>query len=258
MTRADGRCVGIALLLVLPVLATAPARAERLVASLSRHVVQINSSFNGVELVLFGSIEGEGASDPQRETYDIVATATGPTESVVTRRKARMFGIWVNAESRTFANVPSYLSVLSNRPLDTIADPGTLRREQIGIAYAAFPRGGDTVGDEPFRDALLRIKSEHGLYSEGDNAVTFLTPTLYRASILLPAEAQTGTYEVAVKLFADGSLIARTNSAFELDTVGFERFIAFSAFDHGVLYGLATVLMAVVTGWLASIIFRRD
>ena len=28
--------------------------------------------------------------------------------------------------------------------------------------------------------------------------------------------------------------------------------------DHALLYGLATVLMAVMTGWFASIVFRRD
>jgi uncharacterized protein (TIGR02186 family) len=74
----------------------------------------------------------------------------------------------------------------------------------------------------------------------------------------LPAEAQTGTYDVTVKLFADGGMIATAKSAFEIDTVGFERFIAFAAVDHGVIYGLATAFMAIMTGWIASIVFRRD
>jgi uncharacterized protein (TIGR02186 family) len=256
MRAAHGAALGV--LVLLPALAVVPARAERLVASLSTHVVQITSSFNGVELVLFGTVEGDDANDPPRPSYDIVATTIGPRETLTTRRKQRMFGIWVNAEARTFADVPSFLSVMSNRPIDTIADPETLRREQVGVARAALARDPTAVGDEPFRDALVRIKGEQGLYAETENGVTFLTPTLYRASILLPAEAQTGIYDVSVKLFADGALIARTNSAFEIDTVGFERFIASSALDHGILYGLATAFMAVMTGWLASIVFKRD
>jgi uncharacterized protein (TIGR02186 family) len=258
MTAGVTHCAVAALIL----LAAVPARGERLIASLSTHVVQITSSFNGVELVLFGVVEGDSPNDELRASYDIVATATGPAETVVTRRKERMFGIWVNAASRTFKNVPTYVSVMSNRPFDAIADPDTLRRERIGIARAALPLAGEAdaegAPDDPFREALLRIKRESGFYSETTNGVTFLTPTLYRASILLPAEAQTGNYEVAVKLFADGAMIARASSPFEIDTVGFERFIAFSAVDHGVLYGLATVLMAVMTGWLAAIAFRRD
>jgi hypothetical protein len=40
--------------------------------------------------------------------------------------------------------------------------------------------------------------------------------------------------------------------------VGFEQFIANSAHNHGWLYGLATALMALMTGWLGSVVFRRD
>jgi hypothetical protein len=53
-------------------------------------------------------------------------------------------------------------------------------------------------------------------------------------------------------------MIARTSSSFEIMTVGFERFIANAAVNHGLGYGLATTVMAVVTGWMASILFRRD
>lgn len=240
------------------VAATAPARAERLVASLSRHVVRITSSFVGDEIVLFGSVENDDAGEPLQRTYDIVATVLGPRETFVTRRKERMFGIWGNADARTFVNVPSYLSVLSTRPFQEIADAQTLSRQQVGIASAAFPNVGPGALDDPFRQAFVRIKRERELYLEATNGVTFLTPTLYRASILLPAETPIGTYGVEVKLFADGGMIARTNSAFEIDTVGFEQFIAASAVDHGLLYGLATAAMALLAGWFASIVFRRD
>jgi hypothetical protein len=40
------------------VLAAGPAAAERLIASLTNHRVMITSSYSGVELVLFGSVEG--------------------------------------------------------------------------------------------------------------------------------------------------------------------------------------------------------
>jgi uncharacterized protein (TIGR02186 family) len=234
------------------------AGAERLVSSLSSNVVQITSSFTGVELVLFGTVEADAANGPPRPSYDLVATVIGPRQNLVTRRKARVAGIWVNAESRTFLDVPSYAVVLSTRPLENIADATTLAREQIGIANAALLPGAGTVSDEPFRDALLRIKGDHGLYGENAEGVTFLTPTLFRASIFVPAEAQVGSYAVELKLFADGAVIARSQSSFEIATVGFERFVAGSAVDHGILYGLATAAMAMMTGWFASIVFRRD
>ncbi len=116
----------------------------------------------------------------------------------------------------------------------------------------------DASSDDPFRLAFLKLKADHGLYREVSNGVTFLTPALFRASIPLPAEVPVGTYEVDVRLFADGAMIARAPAPFEVYKSGFEQVVTSAARDHGFLYGLATAMMAVFTGWLASAVFRRD
>jgi uncharacterized protein (TIGR02186 family) len=259
LARVPAICAMASLVFALSAL---PAAAERLVSSLSSHIVKITSNFTGVELTLFGTVENDQATGPHNG-YDIVVTVTGPRESAVARRKQRMFGIWINAESRTFVDVPSFLEVLATRPFENIADAETLRREQVGIANILLPQQigpdiADVIPNDQFRQAFVRIKHERNLYGEIANGVTFLTPTLYRASIFVPAEAVVGNYDVDVKLFADGAAIARTSSAFELVTVGVERFIANAAVDHGLVYGVATAMMAVMTGWFASIVFRRD
>jgi uncharacterized protein (TIGR02186 family) len=242
-------------------LSTMPAAAEHLVTSLSNHRVLVTSNFTGEDLVLFGGIERDNASVPRRGGYDIVVTITGPRESDKTRRKERVLGIWVNVESRSFDNVPSYLAVLSSKPLDAIANPETLRRLQVGLDNALTPPAADAadgVSEDPFRAAFVRLKKEHGLYLDQPNGVTFLTPTLFRAGIPLPANVPFGTYEVDVKLFADGATIARSASALEIIKVGFEQFVADAARDHGLFYGLATAMLALLTGWFASVVFRRD
>jgi uncharacterized protein (TIGR02186 family) len=260
MTRAPLAIVAAALTAI----GTAsPAAAERLVSSLSSHRVLITPSFTGTELVLFGTVERDAASEPRRGSYDIVATVAGPRETLVVRRKERMFGIWANADSRTFVQVPSYLAMLSTRAAEEIAPVDVLRRLQIGLRRTLLPQriGPDTadvVRDDPFRTAFLRLKLSHDLYVDAPNAVTFLTPILFRATIPLPAGAPVGNYEVELKLFADGALISRGGDAFEIVKFGFEQFVAGSAVNHGLLYGLATALMALLTGWLASVVFRRD
>ena len=240
----------------------APAAAERLVASLTNHHVMITSNYTGVELVLFGSVERDVAGAARSGSYDIVATVIGPRESLRTRRKQRVLGIWVNTAARTFVDPPSYLAVLANRPLDAITSAENRRKLQLGIADTPLPEEINNdigeVSNDPFRAALVRLMRERGLYSEEANAVTFLTPALFRASISLPAQVPVGNYTVDVKLFADGNLIAHTDSAFEIVKVGFEQFVVDAARDHGLLYGLATALMALLTGWIASIAFRRD
>ena len=40
--------------------------------------------------------------------------------------------------------------------------------------------------------------------------------------------------------------------------VGFEQFVATTARQNGFIYGLVTAFMALMTGWMASIVFRKD
>jgi uncharacterized protein (TIGR02186 family) len=252
-----------ALVAALGALVASPAAAERLVSSLSNHRVMVTSNFTGEELVLFGGIEQDASSRPRRSGYDIVVTVTGPRQTMVTFRKSRALGIWFNADSRVFENAPAYLAVLSNRPLDAITNTETLRRLQLGLEFVPLPQRAslniaDSATDDPFRLAFIKLKTDHGLYREVSNAVTFLTPALFRASIPLPAEVPVGTYEVDVRLFADGAMIARTPAPFEVYKSGFEQVVTNAAREHGFLYGLATSMMALFTGWLASVVFRRD
>jgi len=51
--------------------------------------------------------------------------------------------------------------------------------------------------------------------------------------------------------------IARTTSAFEVYKSGFTQFVASAARDHAPLYGLATVTIALASGWVAALVFRR-
>ena len=251
----------IALMFVAAV--ASPAQAERLITTLSTSRVLISSNFTGDEVVLFGSVERDAQTVPRRGNYDIVVTVRGPRETVVTYRKERVFGIWVNADSRTFVDAPSYLTVLSNRTINDIADINTLRRTQTGLARILLPQEisgdiADSIREDPFRLAFLRLKIERGFYRETQNGVTFLTPALFRAAIPLPDNTPTGSYDVDVKLFADGALLARQQTALEVVKIGFEQFVAQAARDHGLFYGLATALMALLTGWFASVAFRKD
>ena len=243
--------------------AAPPARGERLIASVSNHRVTVTPNYSGEELVLFGSIEKDSSTPSGRNAYDLVVTVSGPRADMVARRKERRFGIWINNDARQFLQVPTYLALFANRPFDDLASAEVQRRQQLGLNNVLLtqrvgPDYADVVPHDAFRSAFVRLRSEHGLYREDSSAVIFLTPTLFRTGIPLPGEVPIGTYTVDIKLFADGALVAKTDTAFEIVKVGFEQFVATTARQNGFVYGLVTALMALMTGWMASIVFRKD
>jgi uncharacterized protein (TIGR02186 family) len=235
-----------------------PADAETLVLSLSAHRVQINSTYTGSELVVFGVIDNERRSITRGDPYAVVVTATGPLASTVVREKVRLGPIWVNLRQQKFVGVPTTLAVVSSRPLPDITTPQLRRRYGVGTDAVLDPVGFDQLYEPSFRRALVRLKTDAGLYSENGRGVTFLTPSIFRATIPVAATAPVGTYEVRVSLFSGGVELARETTNFEVGKVGFEQYVAGAAYQHPWLYGGLTALIALFFGWLASVIFRRD
>lgn len=251
----------LAAALLMLVLGFAPAASETLITSLSSHRVLINSNYTGTSIAVFGAIERDAQTISRGTDYDAVVIVRGPRQYLVVREKERLGPIWINQEQQKFPLAPAYISVLTSRPLDEMTSVQLRQRQRVGLrAIIGAPdftneRAG---ADREFREALYRLKSEEGLYIEDERAVTFLTPSIFRASIPLPATAPPGNYDVDVMLFADTVILARTTTHFELVKSGFEQQVGEVARDLSLFYGLATALIALSFGWLANVIFRRD
>jgi uncharacterized protein (TIGR02186 family) len=263
MNRRTVHMLAAALALGAAAIFAVPLAAERLVTSVSTHRVLISSNFTGTEVVIFGTIEDDEKSVKRDAPYDVVVTVRGPPEAFIARRKERVLGIWVNAESRQFLGAPSYLAVMTTRPANELASLEVLRRNRIGIVNHTLPQRigadfGDVVPQDPFRVAFLRVKMDQGLFYEDPTGVTFITPRLFRATVPIPGVAPTGNYEVEALLLAGGEVLARESTAIEVLKTGFEEFFAHAAREHGFLYGIATALLALSTGLIANFMFRRD
>jgi uncharacterized protein (TIGR02186 family) len=244
-------------------LASAPARAEQLIVALSTEEVRITSNFTGTSITVFGAIERDAATVSRAEFYDVVVALKGPPETVVTRRKERFLGIWLNSASRTFVNIPSFYAINSSRPLSEVSTPQILKRFQIGSENMVFPvsadEGAETAdADNAFRQAFIRLKQQDGLFRSEAYGVTFPGNEIFQTALRIPANVPVGRYGVTVYLFRDGALLATDQSEIRIAKTGFEQFTFDLAHNQGLIYGLICVILAVFTGWLAGIIFRRD
>lgn len=237
------------------------ASCETLITSLSTHRVQITSTYTGVQLVIFGTIERDARTVSRGDPLDMVITVKGPRRTIIVREKEPLGPLWINRSQRRFVEAPSFISVATNRPLEQLADAEQRRRLQLGVGNILQPplAGLDLdAGEAHFRDALIRLGAADGLFSEQPRGVTFLSPTLFRSPVNLPGVAPPGTYDVDITLMVGSVPIAKQSTNFEVVTTGFEQRLKQVARRAGGVYGLATVFLALSFGWLASVIFRRD
>lgn len=245
--------------LVLVLAGSGPVRAEIVTAGMSDTRVEIRSNFVGTELMLFGLIEPEPGAEPA-EAYDVAVVVRGPGEDTVARRRERVAGIWINRRAVTFTDAPSYYAVLSNRPIDEIADPDTLADYQIGLGNIQLtPEDADSPAQaDEFRRALVRRKAARGLYVAASRGVDMMAPGLFATNIALPAYIRTGAYSARILVFSQGTLVATQRETFWVAKSGFEERVSNWAERQPFFYGLGAVAIALFAGWFAGVIFRRD
>ncbi|WP_299343565.1 TIGR02186 family protein [uncultured Maritalea sp.] len=252
--------VRVASLLVIFFVGIVEASAQRLVASSSDPHISITSTFSGEEITFFGNIEKAFDQSPSAITnnYHIVIAVRGPSSTRVARRKTNQFGVWLNGEEVAFKSFPSFFHIISNLPLEQVADQQALAVNGLAFDSAPFlqPVGNIAKAGE-FSQELIRLMKEQDLYKKIEHGVTFHSDTFYSARIQLPAHVPNGNYIAITHLFQDGQLMAKKAQRFSVRTVGFERFLSSSAKDYSFLYGLVCVLLAIFTGWLSGVAFRR-
>lgn len=242
----------------------ADMQPDRLVISISQPQVRITSTFTGAELVVFGVAQRYSLAESSAETApDVVVTVRGPRQNFVTWRKSRVFGMWVNSDSRTFVDVPAFLSVQSSRPPDEMAPAMVLRAGQIGLGHNTFTQRigvdyADVVATDPFRAAFLRTQKSANFYQEDTRGVTFLSPGVFRANIEIPGQAPIGTYDVTVQLLRDGHVTATATEHLEISRSGFEQEVATFSQNDGILYGITVALGSLVVGFIGNFLFRKE
>jgi uncharacterized protein (TIGR02186 family) len=247
-----------ALLMLAFVLLASPVGAEKLASTVSTPTVQITSSFDGAVLSLFGTIEADQPGTALSGPYNVIVIITGPLQDRVARLKTNTFGIWTNTDQVVFRKFPSFYEVIASGKLDAIADEQVLAEESVlpaeqAQSAAASPGfKGDMFGAQ-----LIRLMTEQGHFAVTENGVRFLSPTAYTAQVTLPSDVANGPFLAHTLVLKDKQLVAERSEGFSVNKTGFENFVFVASRQQPLLYGLVCVLLALATGWLAGVVFKR-
>jgi uncharacterized protein (TIGR02186 family) len=237
------------------------AHQESIQIGLSTDHVTITAGFSGADLTIFGSLEDADPQVARQGRYDVIVVLEGPARPVVVRRKDRVLGVWINLESETFENVPVSYSVASTRPFQDITQPESYKQLSLGannIYMQPAEQGENPLTIAEFTRALRERKKVTGLYSENVGGVQFLSQNLFRATVRLAPDVPVGTHKARAFLFKNGLFVKENSAQLEIRKSGFEQTVFRLAHNHGFFYGFLSVSLAMVTGWMGRVIFRKD
>ncbi len=223
------------------------SHARPIIADLSLRTIEIDSGFNGIDMLLFGARNDAG---------DIVVVVRGPKRDYMVRKKERIGGIWVNRDHMEFEDTSSFYSIASSRPLDEIHNGQLLISLGIGQSNI-LSEESLSEEEEQFRNALFDFQTAKRLYATEVEKVSFIGDTLFRSVLHFPDNISRGTYTAEVYLIRNGELAAVQSTPVLSYKKGFDAYIYDLAYKHPAIYGISSILVALLAGWIAGTIFKK-
>ncbi|WP_144753623.1 MULTISPECIES: TIGR02186 family protein [Bartonella] len=223
------------------------------------NTITVDTNFAGRDLYIAGVLENIDPLYSQQNRYDVIVSLEGQNRPMVMREKKRNAGVWVNADSLIFKNVPLFYSMVTTREIDDITSIEDYKRLGLGVSYLPLQTDEqDQKKVQIFRDELTKLQKAKSLYYEEVGGVRFGSDKLFTAHFRLPANIPVGHYKARAYLFRDGQFIDSATTTLEIVKAHIAYTIFYAAHKYRFLYGVLAVIIAVSTGFLCRLIFRKD
>ncbi|WP_375637830.1 MULTISPECIES: TIGR02186 family protein [unclassified Bartonella] len=223
------------------------------------NTITVDANFAGRDLYIAGVLENIDPLYSRQNRYDIVVSLEGQDRTMVMREKKRNAGVWVNTDSLIFKKVPLFYSMVTTREIDDITSIEDYKRLGLGLLYLPLQTDEqDQKKIQIFRDELIKLQKAKSLYYEEVGGVRFGSDTLFTAHFRLPANIPVGHYKVRAYLFRDGQFIDSATTTLEIVKAHITYTIFYAAHKYHFLYGIVAVIIAITTGFLCRLIFRKD
>jgi uncharacterized protein (TIGR02186 family) len=243
-------------LLALWLMLTPAMAQEAVVAGLSSDEISITANFNGSEILIFGAVQRETPPPVELGPLQVIITIEGPDMPITVRRKGWWYGIWINSTAAEIDAAPTFYAVSTTSTLAASLTDTQDLRHRISIPRAIRSVGTEVADQRSFTEALMRIRTEQNLYQLNEGAVTLRNETLFDTSIQMPANLVEGDYATRIFLTRGREVVGQYSADIRVRKVGLERWIYNLAHAYPLIYGILSLTIAIIAGWLASAVFR--
>ena len=195
-----------------------------------------------------------------RGRIHVVITVTGPLQKRVARKMTNQFGIWINTEQAVYEEFPSFYQVLQRRASSTRSPirsrwpkpPFRSTARRSARPNAPYPQS------QLFRGELVKLMQRKGhVRAQRAGRDLPLRHLLLRPGGAALRRAAGAVHRAHLPVQGRGDHRPTKSNGFSVRKIGFERFLGLASRQQPLLYGLVCVVLALFTGWLGGVVFRR-
>jgi hypothetical protein len=239
--------------LVIGLLALAPAASASAASpdlQVTPNLIHIWTFFNGTRLTVSAKIP-RGA--------EAVAEVVGESRDQELLRKGRRVGVWMTVGEVEVQNAPSvYLAMSTAAQL--FSSPVTMPwgYGALGRQVSFTGRVGTTTTSELFRQ-FIRLKSSEGLYGLFPGALKVVAEgdrDRVQGTFRLPTKIAPGTYLVHLTVIRKGQRLEHQSLPLQVVMVGSPAIFHELAYQHGAIYGILAVVIAIFAGFVIGLLFK--
>ena len=218
---------------------------------LSEKEIQIQTDFNGKEIIIFGIFQ------PDENT---ILSIVGPKKDTRILKKERILGFWFNTKKMIYKKLPSLFFIASSSPIKEILNYESIIKEKLYFDELLI----NTITQRNFTEQknlnewsnnLIKIKIEDNLYKE--YKFNNIDNKLFQTRVFFPANSIPGEYKVTIYQVKDNLIVSKKNRIINIKKSGIGEKIYKFANQQSAAYGLLSILFAVLSGLIAATLFRR-
>jgi len=220
---------------------------------LAETTVDLQPSDIGIDLLYHG--HKINVSGTTQQGTDIIMTITSPEEHQTLKKKGKVGGLlWMNIETLNFKKVPSLYILSSTKKIEDI-----LSREErckYLIGYESLERHADISpvsndqGKLKWWLEFVKFHEASKLYEVSYGRITLKQEVnglqSYYVSIDWPYQAAPGTYTVTIYAVRNGKVVEKAEKNLFVKQVGIIKSLANMARDKGALYGIISIVVALI------------
>jgi len=226
--------------------------------SLQPEHILMGAGYNGKQISISGTIPSEA---------EALVRVTGKAEHSKLKQKGRALGfLWMNLGSVEISNVPSIFLLYLPGSFHEAKEGDQQNWQNLGIGLQSIRQRASIIAQNGNHDQLfdeyVKLKKKSGLYDIAENSVHYGPENggkkSFNAKPTLPAALPQGIYQIEVFAIKDDKVEASAVHNLDAREIGEPAWISSLAYKHGILYGILSVLAAVIVGLLTGFLFKGE